>query len=192
MMSGIASLVQGDSKKPATRLWFIHLLGATIGGVLSVTVLWMLAAPIRSLVPLWAAIAMTSIVAIASILSDLRVVSLKGSERQVNRSWTRQFGAVGGYFRFGLMLGAGLLTFVPFAVLFSTFTLASTMLSLPSAAAVGALYGLGRTLLVGPGAALPSNPSTLLPTLLARSHMALPRVSALLSLLLLILILGML
>jgi hypothetical protein len=141
---------------------------------------WILLTPLRTFLPRAALVVLFAAVAVVSLLIDLRLLRrpLRGS--QVPQTWVRRYGFVRGFALYGLFLGSGLLTHVPHAATYTLF--AGLCLFLPpwSAVVAGALFGLGRTAIVGP-AALAADPASKLLYRSRASNIILPPVSALLS-----------
>jgi hypothetical protein len=111
---------------------------------------WLLVTPFRTLLPSIALLAFLAPFALAAALSDLGHVELPRQQRQVPQSWYGRHGPIGSYVRYGLGLGAGLATNVTYAAEYTVFLGAGLLLPIASAVIVGALFGLGRTILVGP------------------------------------------
>lgn len=128
----------------------MHVLGGVAGGAVLSTAAWLALTPIRTLTPLpfnrLLVLAMCSWTA----LGDLGLLRVPRQERQVPQSWLVRYGPARSYFLYGLELGAGLVTYIPFATTYALFTASALVLGLADAIFVGILFGLGRTLLVGP------------------------------------------
>jgi hypothetical protein len=69
---------------------------------------------------------------------------------QVPVEWLTRYGFTRGYLFYGIALGAGVFTFVPFAATFAVFAAASLLPGISVALAAGAAFGAGRAVLVGP------------------------------------------
>jgi hypothetical protein len=151
MIHGIGALGEGARTSAAqARASIAHVLGGAAGGIATLAALWLLATPLRTLLPAPAPRVLVAAVAVAAFCTDLGILHPPKVYRQLPRSWARRFGADRLYFMYGVVLGSGLLTFAPYALVFTVLALFSLQDSLPLALAGGALLGAGRTVLVGP------------------------------------------
>lgn len=132
------------------RVALSHLTGGAVGGAVTAAALWLLATPLRTLLPQPAVRAITVIVALIAFCSDLRLLRLPSVHRQLPRTWVHRFGESRLYLLYGAVLGTGLLTFAPYALTFAVLAYLSLQQSLSFAVGAGALMGLGRTVFVGP------------------------------------------
>lgn len=159
MMRGIASLVEGRGtiKNPAFHgnphvpgVW--HLVGAALGGLALAASMWLLASPIRTILPVFGVLAALLPVCAAAIAFDLHWLALPHRLRrgQVPVQWLSRYGLSRGYFLYGLSLGAGIFTFVPFALTFVAFSASALLAPFSGAVAAGAAFGVGRAALVAP------------------------------------------
>lgn len=95
-----------------------------------------------------AAFTTTAVVAMAAGLLDVAGVSPPGPSRQVNEHWIGTFrGWVYGG-AFGLELGLGFLTYIVTWGVYATYAAAFLTASPVSGAAVGVVFGVGRSLLL--------------------------------------------
>jgi hypothetical protein len=151
MILGIASL--GEGRRPIlerVQLWGSHTLGGVLGGAAMAAFLWLLFTPLRTLLPRDFALALVGLVAVYSVLADAGKVRFWRRRSQVPAAWYARYGPTQSYVLYGLFLGAGILTYVPYGVVYGAFAAMATLLSLPQAALGGALFGIGRTLTTGP------------------------------------------
>lgn len=140
--------------------------------------------PIRTLAPSLVVRILAIVLIALFVAKDLRLVSVPSVRRQVPQSWVRRFGLSNSYFLYGLVLGAGILTFVPYAAVLSLIGLLSLQASLSFAIAGGACLGVGRTVFLSPLSRAASRRS--LTDLLPASYRHLPRLSAAISVLALV------
>lgn len=132
------------------RAALAHLTGGAVGGAGTAAGLWLLATPLRTLLPQPAAPALTVIVALIAFSSDLGLLRLPSVHRQLPRTWTHRFGNSRLYLLYGAVLGTGLLTSAAYSLTFAVLAYLSLQQSFTFALAAGALMGLGRTVFVGP------------------------------------------
>ncbi|MGH2912493.1 MAG: hypothetical protein ACRDJ3_08465 [Solirubrobacteraceae bacterium] len=105
--------------------------------------------PLRTLIPGQVVrVALIALVAVC-ILSDLRLAPLPTSKRQVPQEWLQRYGPIRSFAFYGAVLGGGLLTPVPSAVVYAVFVLCGFAKSLAVAALAGAIFGASRAALVG-------------------------------------------
>jgi hypothetical protein len=149
--SGTGSLGQGSRDTTATTvtMGLVHGVAGVVGGAAIAMLVWTFTIPLHTLLPLSASLAIFSSFALFAIAADLELVRLPSRHKQVPQSWYGVYGPLRSYAYYGLILGGGLLTEIPFAVTYSIFA-AALILPLPDAVLLGALFGLGRTGIVGP------------------------------------------
>jgi hypothetical protein len=138
------------------RVWVargaIYLAATTAGGALLGALLGGIGASLRALVPFEVLIVAAALLAAAYGLHEAGVWRLPRPERawQVPNSWIMERPLLGAV-AFGLILGAGIFTFIPFTSFY--LLLVWELLSGPVAGAVlGGAYGLARALPVLAGA----------------------------------------
>jgi hypothetical protein len=74
------------------------------------------------------------------------------ASRQVPIEWSTRFGFPIAFGLYGVILGAAVFTYVPFAVAYGVVLAAALFAPLPLAVASGLLLGLGRAVIAGPAA----------------------------------------
>jgi hypothetical protein len=151
MMLVMASL--GEGRNPLgvrARLWLAHLLGGVVGGTGAVLALWLLASPLRTMLPELFSLALVFALLVAGSARDLGLLEFPKLGRQVPATWLARYGPARSFAFFGVFLGSGLLTHVPYAITYGVFGAAALTLPLPHALLAGAAFGIGRTVLVGP------------------------------------------
>jgi hypothetical protein len=119
-------------------------------------IVWILLTPLRTMAPDGVLVTMIVGLAIVIVLAEFDRVSLPRQAWQVPRPWYARYGPTRAYAMYGFWLGAGLATNVTYAVEYLVFVGAGLMMPLGPALLAGALFGLGRTVLVGPVAATPA------------------------------------
>lgn len=183
MVHGIASLVQGEGPHPrgALRASLAYVLGGVIGGALTVGTLWLLAVPVRTLLPSRVVDSIAIVVLVLAVLQDLGRLRLPHRRTQVPQRWLQQLGPGRAYYRYGLLLGSGLLTAAPYGITFAIMTAAALRLEAGDALVVGALFGLGRTATIGFATPL-SAVGFAANAWLARAYRVLPKVSLVMTL----------
>ena len=130
----------------------IYLAATTAGGALLGALLGGIGAGLRALVPFGALLVIAALLAAAYGLHEAGVWRLPHPERawQVPNSWIMERPVLGAV-AFGLILGAGIFTFIPFTSFY--LLLVWELLAGPVAGAVlGGAYGLARALPVLAGA----------------------------------------
>jgi hypothetical protein len=158
MVHGIASVIQGtrslgQGTERGLRLPIVmsvlHGLSGAIGGAGLAVAVWAFSIPVRTLLPRTVVVGLFACVAVLAMAADTVHTPMPARHIQVPKSWYGRYGPVRSYALYGLVLGAGLLTDIPYAV---TYTIFASGLVLPIGLAVllGALFGLGRTAVVGP------------------------------------------
>jgi hypothetical protein len=151
MILGLTALGEG-SMPLRTRLEtaLMHMLGAAVGGTFTASLLWLAATPIRTLLPTAVSVGIVILVAIVAIAIDLRLVPGASRGKQVPSPWLGRYGPQRAYALYGLKFGAAFGTLRPFAVIYPTFAALALLVSLPTAVLCGAVFGIGRTAIVGP------------------------------------------
>lgn len=152
MIVGITSL--GESRtsiRTRLRLWLLHSIGGLIGGTTTAVVIVLASAPLRAFVPYEGRLGLCAALLGFFLLVDLRVIRMRSRRRQVPATWTTRYGNGRAYFLYGAFLGAGLATYVPYAITYGIFATALLILPLELALVAGALFGVGRALGTGLG-----------------------------------------
>ncbi|MCP9486398.1 MAG: hypothetical protein MSC30_11095 [Gaiellaceae bacterium MAG52_C11] len=152
MIVGITSL--GEGRTPIrTRLilWLVHSLGGLVGGTATAIVVVLASAPLRAFVPYEGRLGLCAVLLGFLLLVDLRVIRMTSRRRQVAATWTTRYGNGRAYFLYGAFLGAGVATYVPYAITYGIFATALLILPLELALVAGGLFGLGRALGIGIG-----------------------------------------
>jgi hypothetical protein len=129
---------------------FLHALGGATGGATAAGVLWLAFTPIRTLLPTWIAATLFAVAGLASVGVDLGWWQAPIHSEQVPKVWFGRFGPTRSYALYGLTLGAGVLTHVPYAITFTVFAACTMSASIVPAVLAGLSYGVGRTFPVGP------------------------------------------
>ena len=177
MILGVISLVEGRGKLfKRSTMWFVHIIGAVLGGGTTALALWLFAAPLRVLLPVPTRAVLFFVICVAALMLDFRVIRNRIQRGQVPASWAWRYGAIRSFAMYGFLLGSGLLTFVPYALTYVVFTASSLFLHFPLVLAVGAAFCLGRTFLIGPFA-LKAEPASRLLYRSVRAHQVWPLVS---------------
>lgn len=147
MMLGMTSHVDGRlSNSGRGEMITAHLAGGLVGGIILGAVLTTIQELARSAPPpavVWFAVAFA--ISGLALAADLRLVGLPSRRKQVPATWTRRFGRVRAYFAYGIVLGVGFATFVPYAAMYSVFA-ASLLSDGLRTFAIGVAFGVGRTL----------------------------------------------
>ena len=154
MILAIGSLGEGAPRR-RTKLAMAaaHLAGGAIGGCAAIAVVWLAATPVRTLLPQAVAIVLLVPIVAWALSVDLgHTLKSSARGRQVQSTWLKHRGPIVGFALYGAKLGAGLLTYVPFAVTYAMFAAAALLLSGPAALACGALFGAARACAVTVGA----------------------------------------
>lgn len=152
MVRGISPLVQRETERlEATRAGAAHIAGGFVGGAGAGLSTWMLLTPGRVFVVPEGIVLSMGLVVGYQVWRDIHVGSWQGRASQVPQSWFGAYGLIAAYWRYGLLLGAVYLTYVPFAGTFAV--MAMTGLIGPIAAlGTGAAFGIARTAMVLPAA----------------------------------------
>jgi hypothetical protein len=178
MIQGIASLGQGGRAGfEKLSVWSVHLGSSVVGGASMAMLVWIVITPFRTLLPDPIGIAVFVVIATAFTLTDLRLIRRGAWGPQVKASWFKRYGPRMSYALYGLILGAGLPTFAPYAATYVAFLAAGFMPSLIDALLLGSLFGLGRAFPVGPLAAS-RRIATKLPVALGVAYTRFPALSA--------------
>lgn len=148
MVHGIGSLVQRRQTRQAVLGSLSHVVGGALGGAGSMALLWLLASPLRLAPPVVLVAAMAGCIGIA-VASDLHLLRVPRSLRQVPQSWLARYGVSRSYLLYGIFLGSIGLTFAPYTVILGVAAATSLAQGLPMAVFTGMAFGLGRTLPVG-------------------------------------------
>ncbi|HEY0071580.1 MAG TPA: hypothetical protein VGE04_16570 [Chloroflexia bacterium] len=136
--------------------WLVRVVmyaaGTTVGGALMALVVGLLGAGLRSLlsgVGVQVAVGVLGVAALAFALHELKVVRLPAPQIgwQVPASWMRRSRLLGNTL-YGLVLGAGAFTFIPFAsfYLLLGLELVAGAVDLRAAVVLGMVYGVMRGL----------------------------------------------
>lgn len=147
MLSSIHPL--GERAK-GNRVWLTFgafVVGAVAGGVVLASVA-SLVSPLVGRVPIEARAAVLAILAIVAAVIEFRGWALPSWRRQVNEDWLTEYrGWVYGL-GFGVQLGLGLATIVTSASTWVAIAGMVLLASWPAAAVAGAVFGLGRGVVV--------------------------------------------
>jgi hypothetical protein len=164
MLLGMTALGEGGGplKGSRTRMAVSHMAGGVVGGASVAAVAWLLATPVRTLVPAVARVGIVVAVAALAVLIDLGLVRKSHRLGQVPRDYARKWGMTKAYALYGARFGAAFTTLVPYAATYTLFAALTLTLPLGSAALGGALFGLGRTILIGPGSLVATRLSSFL------------------------------
>jgi hypothetical protein len=150
MVLGLTAL--GEGRMPTSmriQMAVLHTAGGLVGGALGFGAVWLLLTPIRTFGTA-TAVVITSAVAFAAVGLDVGVLRPRRRGRQVSPAWYTRYGPRRSYLYFGAVLGAAIGTIRPFAVSYVVFCAAALWLPLHLALLAGALFGLGRTGIIGP------------------------------------------
>lgn len=181
MILGIASLGEGTWRvRSKTMVWVVHMAGGALGGSITAAALWLALTPLRTFTPSLVLAAILGLILVWVLLIDLGVIRRPFRVGQVPSTWPRRFGALGAYWRYGLVLGSGLLVYVPHAATYSLFATAALLNSPVLALLAGGSFGLGRTLLIGPASFAADGASRIL-FRSSGSHLTSSRLSVLLT-----------
>lgn len=163
MALGLTSLGGGSSSfLRRSSTWFAHELGGMAGGAAMATTLWFAATPLRTLIAGDATRALLIALLAACVLFDLGLTRLPESKRQVPQEWLQRYGPTKSFAAYGAVLGAGLLTPVPSAVVYAVFVLCGFAKLLGTAIVAGAVFGAARAAVVGLAALQPGLSSRVL------------------------------
>jgi hypothetical protein len=151
MILGLTAL--GEGRMPLRirlETALTHVLGAMAGGALMALGVWLAATPLRTLAPTEVSIGVVVLVAVVAVGIDLRVIPGAGRGKQVPSPWLKRYGPQRAYALYGLKFGAAFSTLRPFAVVYPVVAAVGLLVSLPMALVCGAVFGIGRTAIVGP------------------------------------------
>lgn len=152
MILGLTAL--GEGRMPSRirlETSVAHLAGGAVGGSLMAGVLWLAGTPIHTLLPPAIPATVVGATAILAVLMDAKLLKLRTWGSQVPPVWFARYGPQRSYAMYGFMLGSGLATARPYAVTYPAFAALALLAPFPEAILGGALFGLGRTVLIGPG-----------------------------------------
>ena len=154
MIFGIAS--PGGGRSEATirlriGMWLAHVAGGAIGGLLMGTLVWFLAAPLRTFSPEVLVVSLFGVWTVTFIAWDLLKFELPFSGKQVRATWIAAYGPTRSYAMYGAALGSGLATYVPIGLTYVVFAALAISPSVAIAAMAGAAFGTARTSVAGPG-----------------------------------------
>lgn len=131
-----------------------HAAGGALGAILTLSALWFLAIPLRTMLPAPLPRGLAIGLVLVAIARDLGL-RVDTRQTQVPQRWSRELGRTRAYVVYGAVLGSAIFTHVPFGLAYSAIALSMLQNSLLVAAVAGALLGLGRTAPVPLGAAIP-------------------------------------
>jgi len=154
MIQGIASLGPRDQTSVAVHLktGVVHLVGGIVGGGSMAAVAWLVATPVRTLLPNGGVLGLFAVFVALNVAVDLRWVGSGTSRgRQVPATWRQRYGHYSGFAGFGGTLGAGVATFVPYAITYVVFAAAAVLLPLGSAVVCGIVFGGARAAIAAAG-----------------------------------------
>ena len=125
----------------------LYIAASTVGGALMGALMGALGGLVRPWLPLPLAFGVLVIVALAYALHELRIWRLPHPERawQVPNEWIVRRPLLG-VVAFGLTLGTGLFTYIPFTSFYLLLAWEALLTSPTLGAALGAAYGLARAL----------------------------------------------
>ena len=178
-LGGRRGEIRGSEHRPARGLWFFHTFGGVAGGAASAFLAWLVVALPREALPSDIWMGLVLVLLLYFIAADLRLLRRPWTGRQVPATWLRRHGAHRSYFAYGVALGSGLATHVPYALTYGVFVVAASLLPFDLALITGATYGLARTAVVAPMSYISEKNVKLLVTSRA-SRRLLPMISALL------------
>src|SRR5438874_11013744 len=133
-------------------LWrvFMYAAGATVGASLLALALGWLGQGLHALLPWFVytwAVAILGVFALIFALKELNILRIKTPQVgwQVPASWMRPSRVLGNTL-YGIVLGAGIFTFIPFAnfYLLLMWEVAAGVVSLQAAVLLGMVYGVSR------------------------------------------------
>lgn len=151
MLLGMTGLGEIRTPNP-TRLvmGLSHTVGGLLGGAGTVAAAWVTLIPARIVIQGPALkICLTLVLALA-VLVDLGLLQWRDRRGQANPEWRVRFGHIRSYFLYGFLFGSGWLTLKPSATYYAVIAVAAGYLPLGHAVLAGALFGIGRTILVYP------------------------------------------
>jgi hypothetical protein len=122
-----------------------HAVGGIVGGALGIGALAALVSIPLAMVGTAVGMALIIVVGATAIVADLQLITLPFNHRQVRASLMRTIVPAAAMFRYGLVLGSGLLTYLPYAAIATVATWAAAGWGAPAAVGAGAAFGFGRT-----------------------------------------------
>lgn len=128
----------------------MHVVGGVAGGAITGGVAWLILSPLRTLFPPEVSVGIVIAAAVAATLVDARVIHVKSTGSQVPPVWLTRYGPQRSYGMYGFMFGVAFATIRTYAVIYAVFLAMGLLGTFPTAAAGGALFGLGRTAIIGP------------------------------------------
>lgn len=146
MVSTISPLV-----KVAPSRWLTGIIlfsaGSVVAGLAMGALIGSLGSLVAPIMPEGLGLVLLGAVALIVALIDGGAVRLTVPTpvRSVPQSWWRELGPAGGSLAYGLVLGLGVTTFIPFAS-FYLILLGAFLVGPVGGAAIGAVYGVGRAL----------------------------------------------
>jgi hypothetical protein len=164
MLLGMTGLGEIGERNRALRAKMAvgHVAGAVTAGAAMAMALWLLLTPIRTLLPPLISPLFVATTAVLAIAVDLGIVRQTHRLGQVPREYFRKWGSAKAYTLYGLRFGAGFTTLVPYAATYTLFAVLAIAQPFASAALCGAFFGLGRTVLIGPGSLIATELSRVL------------------------------
>lgn len=130
----------------------LHVAGAVTGGVAVFVSAWLLVAPARLFVPYVALLALFGAQCMYCAMTEIGLGRplLRPNHRQVPVAWSARFGPRRSFWMYGLVLGAAVFTFVPYALAYCVLAGTALFGSVKTSIEAGALFGVGRSVFVGP------------------------------------------
>jgi hypothetical protein len=151
MILGMTAL--GEGRMPAlTRLEMsvAHALGGALGGALMAALVWLAATPVRTILSSPVPEFVVAGAAVVAVGIDTHLLHVHNRTGQVPAVWFARYGPQRSYAIYGFLFGAAFATLRPFAVIYAIFLALGMLVGFPAAVFGGALFGLGRTVLIGP------------------------------------------
>jgi len=125
-----------------------HVAGGIGGGAATAFCAWLALTPVRTLLPGPAVAAVLAGVVVGAVITDLHLFGHRSRRgQQVPQRWI-EYGPFRGFALYGAVLGSGLVTYVPVALVYVTFAAIGLFLALPVALLAGALLGFCRAFAV--------------------------------------------
>src|SRR3712207_69244 len=140
MALGLRSLGEGEREGSTPAVAGAHLAGGLLGGAGAGLLAWLVATPLRTFAPEEVIGALIACVAAWGIRCDLRATS-SSRATMVPQAWLRRFGRTRAFGLYGLVLGTGLASYVPYAATYVAFAVIGVVASPLTAVAAGATYG---------------------------------------------------
>jgi hypothetical protein len=145
MAHGLASLGEGRQHRQIGLVTSaVHVVGGALGGMLAGASVWLAMSAVRTLVPQAGKTALLVAAVVAAVAVDLGVVNARIPGRQVPATWRARYGMPRSYLGYGATLGAGVATYVNYAVVLVVFGVLGLFLPLGAAAVGGAAFGSAR------------------------------------------------